>query len=138
MARRTDRVSIRSTSLTVLVILSAATFTVYTLFLQFSGGQYSVLLGGIAWITDRNYGHRLISHWDFTVRSRLIDSKARHLMGNKAKRRGLEDEIFCCHARIMERVAIRRAILELQFRDREQQHRCMMRPLLIAFEQTVK
>ncbi len=31
-----------------LVILSAATFTFYTLFLEFSGGQYSVLLGGLA------------------------------------------------------------------------------------------
>ncbi len=31
-----------------LVILSAATFVVYTLFLQFTGAQYAVLLGGIA------------------------------------------------------------------------------------------
>jgi predicted PurR-regulated permease PerM len=31
-----------------LVILSAATFTVYTLFLEFTGAQYSVLLGGLA------------------------------------------------------------------------------------------
>jgi predicted PurR-regulated permease PerM len=35
-----------------LVILSAATFTVYTLFLQFTGGQYSVLLGGIAAVLE--------------------------------------------------------------------------------------
>ncbi len=31
-----------------LVILSAATFAVYALFLQFTGGQYAMLLGGIA------------------------------------------------------------------------------------------
>ena len=31
-----------------LVTLSAATFTVYTLFLQFTGAEYSVLLGGLA------------------------------------------------------------------------------------------
>lgn len=35
-----------------LVILSAATFTVYSLFLQFTGGQYAMLLGGVAAILE--------------------------------------------------------------------------------------
>jgi hypothetical protein len=95
-------------------------------------------LGGIAWITDRNYGYRLIARWDLTVRSRLIDSKACHLMDNKPKRCGLDDEIVHRHARVMERVAIRRVIFELQFCDGQQQHRCTMRPFLIAFDQAAE
>ena len=95
-------------------------------------------LGGIAWITDRNDGHRLIARWDLTVCSRLIDSKACHLMDNKPERCGLDDEIVHRHARVMERVAIRRAIFELQFCDGQQQRRCTMRPFLIAFNQTIE
>lgn len=35
-----------------LVMLSAATFTCYTLFLTFTGGQYAVLLGGVAAVLE--------------------------------------------------------------------------------------
>ena len=76
--------------------------------------------------------------WDPTVRSRLIDSEPRHLMGHKPERRGLDHKILYRHTRIVERVAIRRAILELQFRHREQQYRRTAGPCLIAFDQTVE
>jgi hypothetical protein len=59
-------------------------------------------------------------------------------MGHKPKFRNLQDKVFYRHARVMERVAIRRAVLELQFRHGQQQHRCPMRPLLIAFDQAVE
>jgi len=59
-------------------------------------------------------------------------------MGGKPQRRGLEDEILCRHTSIMERMAVRGAILELQFRHRQQQRRCAMRPSLIAFDQAIE
>jgi hypothetical protein len=73
--------------------------------------------GRIAWIPDRNHGNGLIALRDVTVFSRLVDSKARHLVGDKPERRSLNDEIFYRHARVMERMAIRRTILELQLRN---------------------
>jgi hypothetical protein len=75
--------------------------------LRFPGTHTIRQQGRIAWITDRHHGHRLIAIRDLTVRSRLIDSKTRHLMGHKPERCGLDGEIFCRHARVMERVAIR-------------------------------
>jgi hypothetical protein len=59
-------------------------------------------------------------------------------MDNKPKRRSLNGEIFCRHARVMERVAIGRAILELQFRHGEQQHPCTMSPFLIRVDQAAE
>jgi hypothetical protein len=59
-------------------------------------------------------------------------------MDNKSERCGLDDEIFYRHARVMERMAIRRAIFELQFSHGQQQRRCTMRPFLIAFNQAAE
>jgi hypothetical protein len=75
---------------------------------------------------------------NLTVRPRLIDVKAGHLMDNKPERRGLYGEIFSGHARVIEGMTIRRTILEIQFRHGQQQYRCAMRPFLIAVDQTIE
>jgi len=68
----------------------------------------------IAWITDRNHDHRLIAFRDLTVFPRLIDSKACHLVRDQPERRGLDHKILYRHTRVMKRMTVRRAILELQ------------------------